>query len=313
MINLDYFRHTLSMPNTKSLQKFAWLSIAAAILTIGLKSVAYWITGSVSLLSDAIESLVNLAAAVMALAMIVVSERPPDDEHAYGHGKAEYFSSGFEGALILVAAGSIAWSAIDRLFNLQPLEQVGVGLVISVSASLINLAVALVLGRAGRKYNSITLEADSKHLMTDVWTSVGVVLGVAAVAITGWLWLDPVIALIVAANILRAGIDLIRRSVLGLMDSALPQADLQVVDRVLAGHRQQGIEFHALRTRQSGVRRFVSFHVMVPDEWTVGKGHTLAEEIETEMRNALPGAIVFSHIEPLEDPLSMADIEIDRV
>ena len=301
------------MFNSNSLRKFAWLSIAAAILTIGLKGAAYWITGSVSLLSDAIESLVNLAAAVVALAMIIVSERPPDDEHAYGHGKAEYFSSGFEGALILVAAGAIAWSALQRLFNLQPLEQVWLGLAISVIATLINLAVALVLARAGRKHNSITLEADSKHLMTDVWTTAGVLLGVAAVALTGWLWLDPVIALIMAANILRSGIDLIRRSVLGLMDSALPQADLQIVNQVLAGHRQQGIEFHALRTRQSGVRRFIAFHVMVPDEWTVGKGHTLAEEIETEVRNALPGAIVFSHIEPLEDPLSLADIEIDRV
>jgi cation diffusion facilitator family transporter len=298
--------------NLGSLRRYAWLSIGAAIVTIGMKLVAYWITDSVGLLSDAIESFVNLAAAIMALAMITVAERPPDVEHAYGHGKAEYFSSSFEGAMILFAAATIAWTAVHRLLDPQPVENVGIGLMVSIAASLVNLAVALVLGRAGKRYNSITLEADAKHLMTDVWTSVGVVVGVAAVAVTGWEQLDPIIALLVAANILWSGIQILRKSVLGLMDAGLPAADMKMIGAVLDSHREEKVEFHALRTRQSGARRFISLHIMTPGFWTIQRGHDLAERIEAELRATLPGSTIFTHIEPIEDPTSLADITIDR-
>lgn len=297
---------------TISLTRFAWLSIAAALLTIGLKTAAYLITGSVGLLSDAIESLVNLAAAGMALAMLTVAERPPDDEHAYGHGKAEYFASGFEGALILLAAATIIWSAWDRFWNPAPLEQVGIGLAVSLVASAINLGVALTLRRAGRRYNSIALDADSKHLMTDVWTSVGVVAAVAGVAITGWLRLDPLIAVVVALNIVWSGINLVRRSALGLLDTAIPTENRAKVDEVLARHERDGVTFHALRTRQAGMRQFMSVHILVPGGWTVQRGHDLAEQIEEELHSAVPGISVFTHTEPLDDPRSMQDVPLDR-
>jgi cation diffusion facilitator family transporter len=296
----------------KSLTRFAWLSIAAALLTIGLKTGAYLITGSVGLLSDAIESLVNLAAAVMALAMLMVAERPPDEEHAYGHNKAEYFSSGFEGALILLAAATIIWSAWDRFWNPVPLEQVGIGLAVSLVASAVNLGVALTLRRAGRRYNSITLEADSKHLMTDVWTSVGVVAAVGAVWLTGWLRLDPLIAVIVALNIVWSGINLVRRSMLGLLDTSIPVEERVKVDEVLARHEREGVSFHALRTRQAGWRQFVSMHILVPGDWTVQRGHDLAEQIEEELHTAVPGIHVSTHTEPLDDPRSMEDVPLDR-
>jgi len=298
---------------SRSLTRFAWLSIAAAVITIGLKAGAYFLTGSVGLLSDAMESGVNLIAAVVALGALTIAARPPDDEHAYGHDKAEYFSSGVEGALILVAAASIAITAINRLLNPQPLEQVGVGLVVSLAASLVNFGVARVLSKAARQYNSITLEADSRHLMTDVWTSVGVVAGIALVGITRWEWLDPVIALLVAVNIVWSGIGLIRRSVLGLMDTALPDADRAKVQAVLDSYRPQGVEFHAMRSRQSGPRRFVSVHVLVPDNWTIRQGHDLLEHIERDIRSALPQITVFTHIEPLGDPVSQQDKLLDRV
>ena len=237
------------------LTRYAWLSIAAALVTIGLKTVAYLITGSVGLLSDALESLVNLAAAIMALAMLTIAARPPDEEHAYGHEKAEYFSSGFEGALILVAAGTIILSAIPRLINPQPIEQVGLGLAVSVAASLVNFGVAQVLKRAGRRYNSITLEADAAHLMTDVWTSVGVLVAVGLVGMTGWERLDPLIALAVAANIIWSGIRLLRRSALGLMDTALPENQRNTILSIQKRYAAQGVQFHALRTRGSLLRR----------------------------------------------------------
>lgn len=295
-----------------SLQRYAWLSIAAALATILLKGMAWWLTGSVGLLSDALESFVNLAGAMMALAMLALAAQPPDENHAYGHGKAEYFSSAFEGFLILLAAFSIGYAAIGRLLNPQPLEQVGIGLAVSVVASLINLATARILLDAGRKYHSVTLEADAHHLLTDVWTSAGVLVGVGAVALTGWLWLDPVLALLVALNILWTGWRLLHRSTAGLMDVALPVEQQQIILTVLAGYRAQGLDFHALRTRQAGARAFVSLHVLVPGEWTVQHGHDWLERIEADIRAAVPQAHVTTHLEPLEDPLSHADRHLDR-
>lgn len=296
-----------------SLTRFAWLSIAAAMLTIGLKGVAYMLTGSVGLLSDALESVVNLAAAIMALAMLSVAARPPDEGHAYGHAKAEYFASGVEGTLIMVAAGSIAFAAVPRLVAPQPIEQAGLGLAISVSASLVNLVVAQVLLRAGQRHNSITLEADAKHLMTDVWTSAGVLVGIAAVVLTGWERLDPLIALAVAANIIWSGVRLVQRSVLGLMDTALPANEVEAIKAVLDRHRGDEVQYHALRSRQAAQRRFVSFHILVPGSWTVLQGHQLLERIEGDIRATLPNITVFTHLEPIEDPVSFEDTQLDRV
>ncbi|MBI2308333.1 MAG: cation transporter [Rhodocyclales bacterium] len=295
-----------------SLKRFAWLSIAAALATIALKTAAWWLTGSVGLLSDALESGVNLAGALMALAMLTIAAQPPDDEHAFGHGKAEYFASGFEGFLILAAAVGIAVAAIGRLLHPQPLDQVGVGLVVSLLASLINLGTARVLLAAGREHRSITLEADAHHLMTDVWTSAGVIVGVGAVALTGWLWLDPLLALLVAANIVWTGWRLVHRSASGLMDVALPPEQHAAVVAVLETYRGQGIDYHALRTRQAGARSFITVHVLVPGAWSVQQGHDLLEEVEAKIRNAVPYASVLTHLEPLEDPVSTHDIELDR-
>ncbi len=285
--------------NRSSLTRFAWLSIAAAIVTIGLKLVAYRLTGSVGLLSDAIESLVNLVGGIMALAMLTVAARPADEGHPYGHSKAEYFSSGVEGSLILLAAASIAYAAVARLITPKPLEQVGLGLAVSVLASGVNLAVALLLLRVGRKRNSITLEANAQHLLTDVWTSVGVLAGVTAVALSGWQRLDPIVALAVAANIIWTGIGIVRRSAAGLMDSALSAGDLAAVQRVLAVHQARGVQFHKLQTRQAGAHKFVSIHVQVPGGWTVERGHQMAGHIASDIRHALPDASVFTHLEPL--------------
>lgn len=290
-----------------SLTRFAWLSIAAALLTIGLKTAAYFITGSVGLLSDAVESLVNLVGGMMALAMLTVAARPADDDHAYGHTKAEYFSSGVEGGLILVAAASIGVAAVMRLISPHPLQAVGLGLLVSVAASVVNLVVALVILRAGRAHNSITLEANAHHLLTDVWTSVGVIAGVGLVALTGWLWLDPVLALLVALNIVWTGTQIVRRSIAGLMDIALPAADMIAVRQILRTYEQTGVQFHALRSRESGARKFVSTHVLVPGAWTVQHGHELLEKIEADIRRALPGAVVFTHLESLDDPASWDD------
>lgn len=297
----------------QSLTRFAWLSIGAAAATIALKTGAYYITGSVGLLSDALESLVNLVAAIVALAVLTIAARPPDDEHAYGHDKVEYFSSGVEGALILIAALSIIYSAFGRLLDPRPIEQVGLGLAISVGASAINLVVARILMQAGRHYHSITLEADAHHLMTDVWTSVGVVVGVAAVALTGWERLDPIIAMVVAANIIWSGFHILQRSALGLIDTALPGAERAKVVAVLAGYAErEGVQFHALRTREAGARRFCSVHILVPGAWTVARGHMLLERIEADVRRALPNSTVFTHLEPLEDPTSFEDQALDR-
>jgi cation diffusion facilitator family transporter len=295
-----------------SLTRFAWLSIAAAVLTIALKTAAWFITDSVGLLSDAVESLVNLVGGLMALAMLSVAARPADEDHAYGHGKAEYFSSGLEGGLILVAAVSIGVAAILRLLTPRPLEAVGVGLVVSAVASVINLGVALLLLRVGRAENSITLEANAHHLLTDVWTSVGVIVGVGLVALTGWLWLDPVVGLLVAANIVWTGAGIVRRSVGGLMDVSLSAQDMAAVRRVLQTHEQAGIQFHALRSRRAGAQKFVSVHVLVPGDWTVQRGHELLDRIEAEIRAVLPDASVFTHLESLDDPASWEDETLER-
>lgn len=297
---------------TPSLTRFAWLSIAAAVATIGLKAAAYFLTGSVGLLSDALESGVNLIAAIVALGALTLVARAPNEDHPYGYDKAEYFSSGVEGALILVAAASIAATAIPRLLNPQPIEQAGVGLGVSVFASLINFGVSRVLWRAGRAHNSITLEADSRHLMTDVWTSVGVVGGVIAVVLTGWLWLDPIIALLVALNIILSGISLLRRSFQGLMDTALPPEDRAKLQLVFDKYDQQGVETHALRTRQAGARQFLTVHVLVPGDWTVQAGHSLVERMESELHSVLPRLTLTTHLEPLDDPQAREDTRLDR-
>jgi cation diffusion facilitator family transporter len=295
-----------------SLKRYAWLSIAAALATILLKGFAWRLTGSVGLLSDALESIVNLAGALMALAMLSLAALPPDDNHAHGHGKAEYFSSAFEGFLILVAAVSIAYAAGERLLKPQPLEEVGIGLAVSVLASIVNLATARILLGVGRRYRSITLEADAQHLLTDVWTSVGVIVGVGLVWATDWLWLDPVLALLVAMNIVWTGWQLLRRSAAGLMDVSIPENELATINAVLDGYRLQGLDFHALRTRQAGTRAFVTLHVLVPGGWTVQHGHDWSERIEADIRGALPGANVTTHLEPREDPVSMIDAGLDR-
>lgn len=295
-----------------SLKRYAWLSIAAAIATILLKGWAWWLTGSVGLLSDALESFVNLGGAMMALAMLTLAARPADENHAHGHGKAEYFSSAFEGFLILIAAFSIGYAAIDRLLNPRALEAVGIGLAVSVVASVINLATSRILMDVGRRYKSITLEADAHHLMTDVWTSAGVIAGVGLAWATGWQWLDPVIALLVALNIVWTGWRLLQRSAAGLMDVSLPAEELAAIEAVLADYRRQGLDFHALRTRQAGARAFVSMHMLVPGAWTVQQGHDWSERLETDLRRALPHAHFTTHLEPLEDPLSHADQELDR-
>ncbi|GAB4127790.1 MAG: cation diffusion facilitator family transporter [Sideroxydans sp.] len=297
----------------QNLQRYAWLSIAAAIATILLKGIAWWLTGSVGLLSDALESFVNLAGALMAFAMLTLAAAPADDKHAYGHGKAEYFSSAFEGFLILLAAASIAYAAIDRLLYPQPLEAVGVGLLVSVGASLINLFAARQLLKAGRQFNSITLEADARHLMTDVWTSVGVIVGVALVWATGWLWLDPLIALLVAANIVWTGWQLLHRSASGLMDESLPPPQLAAIEHVLDGYRQQGLIFEELRTRQAGMQAFISLHVLVPGEWSVQRAHDLLEAIEAEIRAAVPASHITTHLEPIEDAVSRHDAMLQRL
>ncbi len=295
-----------------SLTRFAWLSITAAICTILLKGAAYFLTGSVGLLSDAMESFVNLAGGIVALLMLTWAEQPPDEEHAYGHGKAEYFSSGVEGGLIMIAALCIGWTSVVRLIWPRAIEQAGIGLAISTVGSLINYVVAVVLMRAGKKNHSITLEADAKHLFTDVWTSFGVLVGVGLVALTGIQRLDPIVAMLVAVNIVWQGVSLVKRSALGLMDTALPPDESSRVRAALEKYAATGVQFHALRTRQAGARRFVSFHVLVPGKWTVAAGHDLLEKIEAEVRGSIPNATVDTHLEPIDDPVSFHDQKLDR-
>ncbi len=296
-----------------NLERFAWLSVGAAFATIALKTLAWWLTGSVGLLSDALESIVNLAAALLAVTMLRVAASPPDENHPYGFSKAEYFAAGIEGALIVLAAAGILASAIPRLLEPEPLESPGLGLTLSVAASGINLAVGLLLIRIGRQHHSIALEADGHHLMTDVWTSAGVIIGVALVFMTGWLRLDPLIALGVAAHIVWTGLRLMRRSWRGLLDAAISTEDTAEVTKLFAEYsKRYGVSFHALRTRQAGKRRFISFHFLVPDAWSVAQAHRLSEEIEERIRSLVPNASIFTHIEPISDPSSYDDQGLDR-
>ncbi len=288
------------------------VSIAVAVLTISMKLVAWLLTGSVGLLSDAIESVVNLVAAGVALIVILWATRPADEDHAYGHEKADYLSAGFEGALILLAAVTIAYAAIDRLINPAELTEVGVGLAVTAAASLINLLTARLLIRTGEEETSVVLVADGRHLLTDVITSAGVIAGVAMVWLTGWHALDPIIALAVAANIVRTGFGLVSDSMSGLMDKALPEEELGLVNQVLESYESRDIHFHALRTRRAGRRTFISVHVLVPGEWSVKEGHDLLEKVEQDLRKPFDHATVFTHLEPIEDPVSFQDTELDR-
>jgi cation diffusion facilitator family transporter len=305
-----HFARRRATHGQQSLTRYAWLSLAAAIVTVTLKLLAYALTGSVGLLSDALESLVNVLAGGMAVAMLWLAQLPPDDDHPYGHSKAEYFSSGLEGVLILIAAIGIGWTAFRRLLDPVPLEQPVVGLVIVAAATILNFVVARILFRAGARGDSITLEANARHLMTDVWTSTGVIIGVSIAALTGWTRLDALIAIALALHIVFAGVDLMRRSALGMLDTAIKPDEQQRVRAVLARYEVQGIAFHAFRTRQSGGHRFVSMHVLVPGDWTVTRGHELLEQIEAEVREVVPSASVFTHLEPLEDPASFEDQDI---
>jgi cation diffusion facilitator family transporter len=277
------------------------LSIAAAVLVIGLKLGAWWVTGSVGLLSDALESFVNLAGASFALWMILLTQQPPDDEHQFGHGKAEYFASAFEGMLIFGAAAVIIWVSAQRLFDPRPLQAVGLGLVLAAVSTAINLGVSIALRRASVRYKSVALEADARHLMTDVYTSVGVIAGVAAVAATGWLVLDPLIAIAVAINILFEGVRLMRMSIDGLMDRSLDEDEQARLRAALDGFADRGVRWSHLRTRRAGTESWVDVHVLVPGDWTVARGHDIVDEIEASLRSVLPGTTVMTHLEPRED------------
>lgn len=265
------------------------ISVAVAVATIVLKTGAWWISGSVSLLSDAMESLVNLAGAGFALMMVTVAERPPDDDHPYGHHKAEYFSSGFEGMLIFAAAAAILWQAVQRLIEPQPLEAIGWGLALSMASTALNGGLAWAMLRKGRQVRSMALEADARHLFTDVWTSLGVAAGLLGVMATGWTWLDPVLAIAVGLNILREGWSLARRSAEGLMDQALDPAALAEIDKVLEDFRHQAIRFDHLVTRQAGQRRFIDLHMHMPSSWTLGRAAALRASVEQALMSAVPG------------------------
>lgn len=300
------------MEGRGALTRYAWLSVATAIVIIILKFAAYRLTGSISFLSDAIESGANIIAAVITLVALLVAARPPDNEHAYGHSKAEYLSSGAEGALILLAAGFIAVQAVLRLMNPEPLDQVAIGILVSALAALANFIVARILLRAGRQHRSTALTADAQHLLTDVWTSIGVITGVALVSLTGWLWLDPLIALIVALQITITGVKLVRISINGLLDAGLPADEVARVTTILESHQPDGVNYHALRTRQAGAQRFVSVHIQVPGDWSVQRGHELLEQIESEIRHELYPVNVLTHLEPAEDPISWQDASLNR-
>ncbi|MBL8289343.1 MAG: cation transporter [Rubrivivax sp.] len=265
------------------------VSVAVAVTTIVLKTAAWWVSGSVSLLSDALESLVNLAGAVFALAMVTWAALPPDDEHPYGHHKAEYFSSGFEGMLIFVAALAIAWAAVQRLLAPQPLEQLGWGMALSLASTALNGALAWAMLKKARQTHSMALEGDARHLFTDVWTSVGVVGGLLAVLATGWTWLDPAIALAVAANILREGFSLVRRSADGLMDRALEPAAQAEIAQVLESFAHQAIRFDHVVSRRAGQRRFVDLHMHMPSGWSLGRAAALRGSVEQALMSAVPG------------------------
>ncbi len=295
------------------LRRFISLSIAAAIVTILLKFYAYYVTGSMGFLSDALESFVNLFAAIFALVMLNISQKPADKEHEFGHSKAEYFSSAAEGALILIAAFTIIWSAVPRLIDPRPIENINTGLLFSLLASLVNLAVGMTLVRNGKKRRSLLLEADGKHLMADVWTSAGVIVAIVIVKFTGWLIVDPIIAILVALHIIYTGYRLISRSASGLMDASIPDEDLEKITNYLDSLNDQKIEYHSLLTRVAGRRKFIAMHILVPGKWTVKEAHDYADEIEETIVNMFDEPVtVHTHLEPVEDPASMKDIGIDR-
>jgi len=291
----------------EDLSRYAWLSIVTGVVVFALKLGAYFVTDSVGLLSDAMESTVNIVAAIVALVALKAASKPGNERHHFGLSKAEYFSALFEGLMILIAAGLIMFAAIPRFLDPQPLESVGVGLAISIVASALNGAVAWILWRAGVKHRSIVLQADSKHLMTDVWTSVGVVVAVFLVAITGIERLDPVIAMAVALNIVLTGLRLIGSPAMGLLDAALPAEENDLIVEVLRRHQNHDVRFHALQTRESGRQRFVSMHVLVPGDWTVAQGHDLLETVEHDICEVLPDTVVATHLEPIEDPRAWED------
>lgn len=276
------------------------LSVAVALATIALKTLAWWVSGSVSLLSDALEALVNLAGASFALAMVVVAERPPDEDHPYGHHKAEYFSSGFEGVLIFAAALAIVWASVHRLLYPEPLEDLGLGLALSVLSSVLNGALAYAMLKKARSHRSIALEADARHLFTDVWTSAGVVVGLLAVMASGWQWLDPVIAIAVALNILREGARLVWRSSQGLMDRALEPEVRADIDRTLAGFAHPTIRFDHIVTRRAGQRRFVDLHMHMPAAWTLGRAAALRTSVEQALMSAVPGLRASIQLLPMD-------------
>lgn len=296
----------------RDLSRFAWLSVAAAVVTIVLKFFGYRVTGSVGLLSDAAESLINLAAALVAVFVLKVIARPADRDHEFGHSKAEYFAAGLEGALILAAAAYIIYASVLRLLDPQPIEGIGLGMALTVLASVINGVVAVILIRAGRKHRSITLTADGKHLMTDVWTSAGVIIGVFLVWLTQWWWLDPVIALLVALNILVTGNKLVWEAGGGLMDKAMTGQDREDVDAILNSHRDpdKRIDVHEIRTRISGRQEFIEFHVLVPGKWSVEHGHDIVEAMEDDLRERFPGVHISSHLEPIEDERAYDDVDL---
>jgi cation diffusion facilitator family transporter len=282
-------------------------SIAVATATIVLKTLAWWITGSVGLLSDAMESLVNLAGATFALLMVTIAQRPADDDHPYGHHKAEYFSAGFEGLMIFIAAGGILWAAVLRLLNPQPVEQAGLGLVLSAVSSILNAGMAWTMLQSAREHRSMALEGDARHLFTDVWTSAGVIVGVALAAATGWLWLDPVVAILVAANILREGARLMWRSAEGLMDRALEPEVLAEVDQVLAQFAHPTIRFDHVSSRRSGSRRFVDLHMHMPGNWTLGRAAALRSSVEQALMSAVPGLRATIELLPTDVETHAAD------
>ncbi|WP_341675075.1 cation diffusion facilitator family transporter [Niveibacterium sp. SC-1] len=281
---------------------YAWISIGAALLTITLKGAAWWSTGSVGLLSDALESLVNLIGASFALLMLIVAAEPPDKNHPWGHSKAEYFSSGFEGTLIFVAALAIIGTGVPRFWSLRPLQQIDLGLTLSAASTVINFLTARLLARGARQLHSVALDADARHLMTDVWTTVGVVAGVILVSITGWLWLDPLLACLVALHILREGWSLMRRAVGGLMDEALDPEELRAAETILSGFAPRGVAWKDLRTRRAGQRRFIHMDLLVPSTWSVRQAHDVADEVEATIADAISGAVVSTHIEPIDAP-----------
>jgi len=294
------------------LRKYAWISLAVAFLMIAAKTAAYRLTGSVSLLSDAIESIVNALGASAAIWALSLSARPPDDEHTYGHDKAEYFSSGFEGALIVMAAVGIIYTSVIRLFNPEPVTASVVGIGLALGTSAVNYVLAQWIKKAAIENNSIALEADSHHLMSDVISSFVVCIGVIVATNTPWWWIDPVIAMLVGLNIIRMGWDLVRRSMNGLLDASFADAELQALHNVLKQFESDEVMFHAIRTRISGARKFVSMHVLVPGNWSVAHGHELLEKIEIAVHVAFHNTNVITHIEPNDDPLSFEDIQLHR-